>query len=405
MSPVTPQEDFRTIMLNRVSWAAVLAGVVVSLVTQLLLNMLGLGLGLSTLDPGTGTTPRQAPSRSARRCGGQSPASSPPFRRLRGRPSLRDAQGIDHRLAWDHRLGAHDLLIFYLLTTTVGAVLGGAFNAIGNAASGLTQTAATAAVRHSRSRSFSEIEQQVRPRPAVRIPPRSGTPRSQPCAAAVTGDQAQAQEAQARPHRLWPPLKGSPLRRRTRRFRPIRSSISRRSTGCSSSDGSGQYDGRRGVHRRAVRVRRARAGRDRGVVRRPLRHGGADDPAFRSRISERASELHRMKEAGCPASLLCFAVDLLASISSRTASAQRPAGSRRVPIPRHLQAHLVRHCGDHFHQLRHLVLGQQADLQVKIGALVGGGRNSILADQHEVERKIASTEAIMASTTNEGSHG
>ena len=46
MSPVTPQEDFRTIMLNRVSWAAVLAGVVVSLVTQLLLNMLGLGLGL-----------------------------------------------------------------------------------------------------------------------------------------------------------------------------------------------------------------------------------------------------------------------------------------------------------------------------------------------------------------------
>ena len=57
MSPVTPQEDFRTIVLNRVSWAAVLAGVVVSLVTQLLLNMLGLGLGLSTLDPGTGDNP------------------------------------------------------------------------------------------------------------------------------------------------------------------------------------------------------------------------------------------------------------------------------------------------------------------------------------------------------------
>ena len=57
MSPVTPAEDFRTIVLNRVSWAAVLAGVVVALVTQLLLNMLGLGIGIATLDSGTGDNP------------------------------------------------------------------------------------------------------------------------------------------------------------------------------------------------------------------------------------------------------------------------------------------------------------------------------------------------------------
>ena len=56
-SPVTPAEDVRTIMLNRISWGAVLAGVAVALVTQLLLNMLGLGIGIATLDPGTGDNP------------------------------------------------------------------------------------------------------------------------------------------------------------------------------------------------------------------------------------------------------------------------------------------------------------------------------------------------------------
>src|SRR5688500_16110863 len=40
MSPVTPSEDARTIMLNKISWGAVFAGVVVMLVTQLILNLL-----------------------------------------------------------------------------------------------------------------------------------------------------------------------------------------------------------------------------------------------------------------------------------------------------------------------------------------------------------------------------
>ena len=60
LSPVTPAEDVRTIMLNKISWGAVLAGVVVALVTQLLLNMLGLGIGVATLDPGTGDNPSAA---------------------------------------------------------------------------------------------------------------------------------------------------------------------------------------------------------------------------------------------------------------------------------------------------------------------------------------------------------
>ena len=51
VSPVTPAEDARSVLLNRVSWGAVLAGVVVALVAQLILNMIGIGIGAATLDP------------------------------------------------------------------------------------------------------------------------------------------------------------------------------------------------------------------------------------------------------------------------------------------------------------------------------------------------------------------
>ena len=45
LSPVTPAEDARTILINKISWGAVLAGVVVALVAQLILNMIGIGIG------------------------------------------------------------------------------------------------------------------------------------------------------------------------------------------------------------------------------------------------------------------------------------------------------------------------------------------------------------------------
>ena len=58
-SPITPAEDARTIMLNKISWGAVFAGVVVALVTQFILNMFGIGLGAASLDPagGAGANP------------------------------------------------------------------------------------------------------------------------------------------------------------------------------------------------------------------------------------------------------------------------------------------------------------------------------------------------------------
>lgn len=51
MTPVTPAEDIRTIMINRVSWGAVSAGIVMALTVHLILNLLGVGLGVASLGP------------------------------------------------------------------------------------------------------------------------------------------------------------------------------------------------------------------------------------------------------------------------------------------------------------------------------------------------------------------
>jgi hypothetical protein len=53
MSPVTPAEDFRSVLINRIAWGPVFAGVVLALVVQLILNLTGLGIGVATLAPDT----------------------------------------------------------------------------------------------------------------------------------------------------------------------------------------------------------------------------------------------------------------------------------------------------------------------------------------------------------------
>ena len=51
-------DDRLTSLRNRVSWGAILAGVVAALVVQLLLNILGVGIGASSLDAAnTGDNP------------------------------------------------------------------------------------------------------------------------------------------------------------------------------------------------------------------------------------------------------------------------------------------------------------------------------------------------------------
>lgn len=146
MSPVTPGEDARTIMINQVSWGAIFAGAVIALITQLLLNMLGLGLGLATLDPGTSDNPS---------AGGLSIGAGIWFvlsgiiaslaggwiaGRLAGKP--RESTGGLHGLtAW----AVTTLAVVYLLSSAVSGIVGGALGAVSGAAGGVARAAGTAA--------------------------------------------------------------------------------------------------------------------------------------------------------------------------------------------------------------------------------------------------------------------
>jgi hypothetical protein len=57
LTPVTPEEDIRTVVINQISWSAVLAGIVVALSLHIILNLLGIGVGAAVLDPARGNNP------------------------------------------------------------------------------------------------------------------------------------------------------------------------------------------------------------------------------------------------------------------------------------------------------------------------------------------------------------
>ena len=212
-SPVTPDEDIRTIMLNRVSWAAVLAGVVVSLVTQLLLNMFGLGIGLSTLDPGTGDNPAASTFSVGAAIWWTISGIIAAFvggyvaGRLSGRPK-ESTTGWHGITAW----ALTTLIVFWLLTSTVGAVLGGAFRTIGNAVGGLTQTAATAAAPAlSQADPFAGIENQIRATTGGQDPAALRDAAVAAMRSAVTGNEAEAEAARARAAEVLAQAQGIPV--------------------------------------------------------------------------------------------------------------------------------------------------------------------------------------------------
>ena len=201
MSPVTPAEDIRTIMLNRVSWAAVFAGVVAALVTQLLLNMLGIGIGAASLDPAGGDNP-EARTFSivaglwwtisgiiASFVGGYMAG------RLSGRP--KDSTGGWHGVtAWAFTT----LIIFYLVTTTAGSVIGGVYNTVSGAVSGMGRTAVQAAAPNLARTAdpFGAIEQQIRESTGNQDPAALRDAAVSAMRALATGDQAQANQARER---------------------------------------------------------------------------------------------------------------------------------------------------------------------------------------------------------------
>jgi hypothetical protein len=203
LSSSTPADDVRTILLNRISWSAVLAGVVVSLVTQLILNLLGIGLGAATLDPAAGAAGNPSVTSFSIGAGiwwalsGIIAAGAGGFTagRLAGRPKESTA-GWHGLTAWAFTT----LLVFYLLTSTLGGIVGGAYRTMANAAGAVASTAGSAAQTAAMKAAdpFASIEQSVRAASGGNDPAALRDTAVTAMRAAFTGDQAQAQEARER---------------------------------------------------------------------------------------------------------------------------------------------------------------------------------------------------------------
>jgi ElaB/YqjD/DUF883 family membrane-anchored ribosome-binding protein len=167
VSPVTPDEDVRTNLINRVSWGAILAGVAIALVAQLLLSMVGVGIGVSTLDPGTADNPSATNfSVTAAIWWGVSGIVAAflggfAAGRLAGVP--KESTASWHGLtSW----AVTTLVIFYLVTTTASSLLGGTLSTltsvVGGAASGAGSVAqAVAPAVTGSSDPFTAIEQAI----------------------------------------------------------------------------------------------------------------------------------------------------------------------------------------------------------------------------------------------------
>lgn len=131
--------------LHKVSWGAVFAGVAIALSTQFLLNLLGVGIGAAVLDPATYDNPEASTFSIA---GGvwfvvagiiASFVGGYVASRLSGRPS-NSTGGYHGVTSW----AVTTLVVLYLLTTSVGALVGGAFSGLSSIVSGVGATASTA---------------------------------------------------------------------------------------------------------------------------------------------------------------------------------------------------------------------------------------------------------------------
>lgn len=139
-------EDAHTILVNKVSWGAIFAGVVVALVVQVLLTMLGVGIGIATLDPGTGDNPAASTFSIAAGIwyvvSGIVAAFAGGYIAARMSGKTVATTGALHGLTtWAFTT----LLVLYLLSTTLGGIVGGVFSGVSGAIGGLGSTIAQSA--------------------------------------------------------------------------------------------------------------------------------------------------------------------------------------------------------------------------------------------------------------------
>jgi hypothetical protein len=203
-TPLTPAEDARTIALNRISWGAVLAGVALTLVVQLLLNLLGVGIGMASLDPGAADNPA---ARSLSIAAGiwyvvsgiiSAYAGGYFAGRLSGSP-LGPVGALHGITTW----AVTTLVVLYLLTTAIGNLVGGVFSTVSGAVGGLGRTAATVVETAAPGLAdtadpFSAIEQEIRGATGGTDPQALRDAAVAAVRAVFTGDEAQAEQARER---------------------------------------------------------------------------------------------------------------------------------------------------------------------------------------------------------------
>lgn len=127
----------RTVVLNEISWGAVIAGAMMAIVIQAILNMVGIGVGLATVDPLAGNTPTAASLSIgagvwliitgivASAIGGHLAG------RLSGKP-LPTTTGYHGLMSW----ALSTLVVLYLLTSAASGIFGGAVSAMSSAIGG-----------------------------------------------------------------------------------------------------------------------------------------------------------------------------------------------------------------------------------------------------------------------------
>jgi hypothetical protein len=191
-----------------VSWGAIFGGAVAMIAAQLVLNLVGLGIGISTIDPASGDTPSAAAL-----SGGAviwfivagilaSAAGGYLAGRLAGRLS-HSTSGYHGLIAW----AVSALLIVYMLTSTVGSLVGGAFTGVSSAVGGLGRTAG-GAIQTVASVAAPSLAQATNPLGQIERQVRDGLGGQDPAAlrsvaadavtALLSGNPAQQQQARER---------------------------------------------------------------------------------------------------------------------------------------------------------------------------------------------------------------
>jgi hypothetical protein len=200
--------DTRAALLNEVSWGAILAGTVIAIVTQVVLNLVGVGVGLASV----GTNAADNPTASTFSLGAglwfvasgiaASLAGGLVAGRLSGK-SLPGAAALHGLVSW----AVTTLVVLYLLTSAASGLAGGTLSTVssalggaGNLVGGTVQTAAQAAAPSLSkiSNPLDGIEQKVREQSAGQDPQAARDAAVAAVRAVLTGDPAQKEQAKNR---------------------------------------------------------------------------------------------------------------------------------------------------------------------------------------------------------------